>query len=200
MINLLIATTNSGKIREFKKLLEDHPIHLRSLEEFDDIPEVEETGKTFVENAELKAVYYAKKTNCWTLADDSGLEVKFLNNEPGVFSARYAGENASDQENISKLLNKLEKVEFTDRSAKFICQMAISDENGNIKFTASGICSGHISTKPSGNGGFGYDPVFIPENFQQTFGNLSPEIKHRISHRSQATRKIIQYLNDFLVF
>ncbi len=199
MLNLVIATTNKGKIKEFRNLLKDLPVNLLGLDDFAYISEVEETGKTFAENAELKAKYYALKTNCWTLADDSGLEVESLNNAPGVYSARYAGEKASDAENITKLLRELENTLDIRRLARFVCEMTISNEMGEIKFTAKGVCKGKISLKPLGNNGFGYDPIFIPDNFSETFGELSDEIKQQISHRSKATQEIIRYFKNIVI-
>lgn len=194
-IEILIATKNIGKVRELEKLLENLPFVLRSLNEFPEVPDVEETGATFAENAILKAREYAKQTNLWALADDSGLEVAALNGAPGVFSARYAGENASDEEKISKLLNEIK--ENDDRSARFVCVMALADETGEIIHLTEGVCDGDISLNISGTNGFGYDPVFVPKDFTQTFGELSSDVKHKISHRAQAIRKIIRFLHDF---
>jgi XTP/dITP diphosphohydrolase len=192
---ILIATRNTGKIGELKKLLENLPFELRSLAEFEDVSDVEETGTTFAENAILKAQEYARRTNLWALADDSGLEVGALNDAPGVFSARYAGENASNEEKIGKLLNELG--ENTERSARFVCAMALADETGEIKFLAEGICAGEIALNASGTNGFGYDPIFIPEGFSETFGEISADVKQKISHRARALEKIIRFLRDF---
>ena len=192
---ILIATKNIGKVREMEELLADFPFVLRSLNEFPDMPDVEETGVTFAENAILKAREYAKQTKIWSLADDSGLEVAALNGAPGVFSARYAGENATDAERINKLLDELEKI--NDRRARFVCAMAIADETGEIKFLAEGICDGEIALNSSGTNGFGYDPIFIPEGFEHSFGELSGSVKHKISHRARAIEKIIRFLSDF---
>ncbi len=197
MLKLIIATTNIGKIREFNELLKDLPVQLKSLEDFAKIPEVEETGETFAENAELKANYYALKTECWTLADDSGLEVFDLDNAPGVYSARFAGKSATDTENINKLLESLKKINKSERRARFVCAMTISDEAGNIKFTAEGHCYGKITLEPFGDKGFGYDSIFTPTGYSKTFGQIPCEIKHRISHRSVAVNKIMKYFSDF---
>jgi XTP/dITP diphosphohydrolase len=192
---ILVATGNAGKIRELEEFLADLPVVLRGLKEFPDVPEVEETGATFAENAGLKATGYAVQARLWTLADDSGLEVDALNGAPGVFSARYAGENASDAEKIGKLLGELGKT--NNRRARFVCAMAVADENGEIKFVSEGICDGQIALKPRGAKGFGYDPIFIPDGFSETFGELSNEVKRKISHRARAMEKIIQYLRRF---
>ena len=172
------------------------PVNLQSLNEFENIVEPEETGVTFLENAALKAVYYARKTGFAALADDSGLEVADLNNAPGVYSARYAGENASDAEKISKLLDEMKNVEAENRAARFVCAIVLADKRGEIIFQAEGVCSGKIALSPAGKNGFGYDPVFIPEGFDQTFGELSGAIKSNLSHRARAIEKIIPFLRD----
>lgn len=192
---LLVATGNAGKIIEMEELLANLSLILRGLKEFPNIREVEETGVTFMENAILKAKEYALQTGIWTVADDSGLEVEALNGAPGVFSARYAGENAGDDEKIDKLLNELGASD--DRRARFVCVVAIADQRGEIKFLAEGVCSGQIALNPRGTKGFGYDPIFIPDNFDRTFGELSGAVKQKISHRGQAMKKIIQYLRGF---
>jgi len=193
---LLVATNNGGKIRELKELFADLPFSLRSLSEFPEVTEVEETGATFTENAVLKAYGYALQTKLRALADDSGLEVEALGNAPGVFSARYAGENTGYAEKIEKLLFELGETQDKKRRARFVCVMAIADETGKIKFKADGICNGIIAVTASGNNGFGYDPIFIPDGFAQTLGELSAETKQKISHRAQAAKKIIRYLRD----
>jgi XTP/dITP diphosphohydrolase len=192
---LLIATKNTGKIKELKELLTGLPIQINSIDAFPNVVAPEETGANFAENAILKAKYYALQTKLWSLADDSGLGVKALNGAPGVFSARYAGENATDEKKIEKLLRELNNVK--DRRARFVCTMAIADEKGEIKFVADGICDGTIALNASGANGFGYDPIFIPDGFSQTFGELSDQIKRKISHRTRATEKIIQHLCRF---
>jgi XTP/dITP diphosphohydrolase len=192
MLELTVATKNAGKIKEFSELLENLPLQLRDLSYFPNTFEPEETGETFIENAVLKAKSYAEQTRGWILADDSGLEVEALNNAPGVFSARYAGETATDTERIEKLLKELNGIQ--NRTARFVCAMVIADETGDARFIAEGICSGKIALAASGENGFGYDPIFIPDGFCDTFGELSGDIKQQISHRARATSKIIQYL------
>ncbi len=194
-MKLLIATHNKGKIKELKNFLADLDLEIKGLGDFRNISEVCETGETFAENAVLKAKSYAVQTGLWALADDSGLEVEALSNQPGVFSARYAGEKANDAENTAKLLDELSKTESENRRARFVCRMAIADENGKIKFEAEGVCEGRISVNISGTNGFGYDPVFIPANFEQTFGELSEDFKRKLSHRARAMEKIIEYLS-----
>lgn len=194
---LLIATGNVGKVKELEELLADFPIRLRSLKEFPNVVEPEETGATFVDNAELKAKYYAEQTGIRALADDSGLEVEALNGAPGVYSARYAGKNARDAQNIEKLLTEIKENGTENRLARFVCAMTIANSDGEIEFTTEGVCDGKIAFQPNGSGGFGYDPVFIPNGFSETFGELPSDIKQQISHRARATAKIIQYLRRF---
>ena len=196
-LQLLVATKNNEKVAELKNLLSNFPVRLRSLREFVDAGDVKETGENFKENAALKAQGYALHTGLWSLADDSGLEVEALRGAPGIFSSRYGGKSATDQVKIKKLLRELNKKQNDERFARFVCAMAISDEKGEIKFVAEGICNGRISLEPRGNNGFGYDSIFIPAGFNKTFGELSSEIKQQISHRAQASKKIIQYLRDF---
>ncbi len=192
-MQILAATKNSGKVKELKEFLADLPLQLRSLNEFSNVIDVEETGATFSENAVLKAKSYALQTGLWALADDSGLEVAALNGAPGIFSARYGGENSTDEDKITKLLEELNKTRDEKRRARFICAMAISNDKGEIKFLAEGICDGTIALTPIGIYGFGYDPVFIPEGFEQTFGELSNKKKMKISHRAQAIKKLFDF-------
>jgi len=195
---ILIATKNSGKIKELKELLADLPIKLLSLKDFPDVAEVEETGATFAENAALKARGYALQTGVFALADDSGLEVAALGGAPGIFSARYAGENVSDETRIEKLLEETNQTQNENRAARFVCAMSIADRNGEIIYTAEAFCEGTIAFKQRGLNGFGYDPVFIPSGFDKTLGELSASIKRKISHRARASIKIIRYLRDFI--
>jgi XTP/dITP diphosphohydrolase len=196
-MKLLVATNNAGKIRELNEYLMDLPIELFGLSAFENVSDVEETGATFAENAILKARSYARQTGFWALSDDSGLEVEALNGAPGVFSARYAGENAGDAERIEKLLDELAETGDESRRARFVCVIAIADETGEIKFLAEGVCEGKIALKPRGANGFGYDPIFIPAGFEQTFGELSSTVKGEISHRERAIKKIIRFLRNF---
>ena len=196
-MKILIATNNSGKVREIQEMLAEMPFRLQTLGDFSEIIEPEETGATFAGNAALKARYYALQTGVWALADDSGLQVEALNNAPGIYSARYAGENASDGERIAKLLTELDRTGDENRRARFVCAMAVADETGAIIFTAEGICEGKIAFEAAGKNGFGYDPVFIPDGFSETFGELSNDIKQQISHRKQAIYKIIQQIRRF---
>jgi XTP/dITP diphosphohydrolase len=183
---LLIATGNQGKITELQLLLASLPLRLRSLAEFSGIMEVEETGATFSDNAILKARAYAGQTGLWALADDSGLEVEALGGAPGVFSARYGGAGLTDSERLERLLEELSRRAPQQRRARFVSVIAIADPQGQIVNISTGKCEGQIAHAPRGTRGFGYDPVFIPEGFEQTFGELPPEIKQNISHRALA--------------
>jgi XTP/dITP diphosphohydrolase len=183
---LLIATHNVGKLIEFRSLISDLPVRLLSLSEFPETTEVEETGETFAENAALKARVYATQTHRLTLADDSGLEVDALGGAPGVFSARYAGEGASDAQRNARLLSDLDRAADQTRRARFVCSIAIADAGARVLNISTGICEGRIADEPHGANGFGYDPLFIPHGYAQTFGQLSQEIKQQISHRARA--------------
>lgn len=194
---LLIATRNAGKVTEIEKLLTGLSFKLRSLNDFNAIVEPEETGTTFIENATLKAEYYAAQTGLWALADDSGLEVEALGGAPGILSARYAGAGADEAAKMKKLLTELAETSEDDRAARFVCAMAISDDKGATKQASQGICDGKIASTARGKNGFGYDPIFIPTGFSETFGELPNEIKSKISHRARALDKIISYLRSF---
>jgi len=192
---LLIATNNAGKIRELTGLLANLPLRLRQLSEFPQIKEVEETGKTFEENASLKARLYSEQTNLRTLADDSGLEVDALGGAPGVLSARYAGQNATDEERNARLLAELSLTDDEQRTARFICAIALYDPATRATEIFRGTCEGHIAKHPRGTNGFGYDPLFIPSGHIHTFGELSEPVKQQISHRSSALAAVRIYLN-----
>jgi XTP/dITP diphosphohydrolase len=189
MINLptlVIATTNAGKLHEVSLILEHLPLTLRSLTEFKDIVTVEETGQTYADNAQLKAWGYATQISRDVIADDSGLEVDALEGAPGVRSARYSGESASDQDRVFHLLSNLAGVPESKRTARFVSVIAVAKSDGRIIHTASGTCEGTIILQPRGTGGFGYDPIFVPSGYDKTLAELSPAVKNRISHRAQA--------------
>jgi XTP/dITP diphosphohydrolase len=190
MSRLVIATNNQGKVREIKAILGGFYDDVKSLKEAGIILEVVEDGKTFEENAVKKAMQAYDITGCDTLADDSGLCVDALGGAPGVYSARYAGENATDAENNNKLLWEMRGVKV--RNAKFVCIMALV--SGGEVITSRGEVSGVITYSPSGEGGFGYDPLFFSEEFGQTFGELPEGIKNSISHRARALASLKQTL------
>lgn len=194
---LLIATQNPGKIAELRAMLDGLPVAVAGLDSIPAIGAVAETGATFAENARIKAATYAVRADTYALADDSGLEVAALGGRPGVHSARYAGENTAFSEKMRVLLGELDKLSSGDRSARFVCSVAFSAADGTILARSEGVCTGTIAHAPRGTGGFGYDPIFIPEGYDRTFAELPPEAKAQLSHRARAISKIIPYLRDF---
>ena len=194
----MLGTQNKDKIRELAHLLSGSKILVLGLSGFPGHPEVVENGKTFEANARKKARVYSRRTQGLTLADDSGLMVNCLNGRPGVYSARFAGTDCTYQDNNRKLLKLLKNISGRKRKAKFICVMSLYDK-GKFVALVKGECSGMIALFEKGRGGFGYDPVFIPEGFTKTFAELSPATKNRISHRGKALRTmkraILHYLN-----
>jgi XTP/dITP diphosphohydrolase len=195
---LLIATGNAGKAREFREMLGNAStgagITWRSLADHPPGEEVEETGRTFRANACLKAAAYAKRHNVWTLADDSGLEVDALDGSPGVLSARWARHNGSgqgDADNNATLLRQLEHLPDDDRrGARFVCVLALSDPQGRIVLTARDTVEGRILREPRGANGFGYDPLFLVNGTNRTSAEMSSAEKHAISHRAKALRQL----------
>jgi XTP/dITP diphosphohydrolase len=195
MFEILAATRNRHKIEEFKKLLSEQGVDIIGLDDIEGAPDTVEDGKTFEENAQKKALEASNFAEMAAFADDSGLEVDALNGAPGIHSARYAGENATNDERIAKLLKELEGVE--NRNAKFVCALAIAND-GEIIETFRGEVKGKIIDAPRGEHGFGYDPVFVPDGYDKTFAELGSEIKDKISHRARATRDAIDYIEDEL--
>jgi XTP/dITP diphosphohydrolase len=191
---LLIATTNPGKAREFREMLGGEPsMQWDDLSAHGDIPAPEETGRTFRDNACLKARYYAARLACWTVADDSGLEVDALHGAPGVFSARWAemhDAGSGDAANNALLLKQLEDVPDPLRTARFVCALALADRDGRIILTARDTVEGRIIHSARGASGFGYDPLFLIDPLGRTAAELPPEEKHRISHRGKALRRL----------
>ena len=193
MHQFLLATRNPHKTREFAEILGE-AFDIRDLADAPELPVIEETGLTFEANAILKAVETSKHSQGLVVADDSGLEVDALNGAPGVYSARYAGEDATDAENVAKLLAALNSAPGP-RSARFCCVLALVRE-GTVLGTFHGLVEGTITSAPRGNSGFGYDPVFQPEGFDQTFAELDPAEKNRISHRARAIQSLRRALLD----
>jgi len=191
---LLIATKNPGKAREFREMLGSDWTVLTALD-LPGLPDVVEDGTTFEANAVKKALACVTPQADWILADDSGLEVDALHGAPGVFSARFAGTPSNDASNNALLLEKLDGVAGADRGAQFRCVLALVRE-GRLDRTFHGICRGRILQKPAGQGGFGYDPLFLPDGYLRTFAELDSEVKHRISHRGQAMQMLIAYLQQ----
>lgn len=180
---LVLATRNQGKTREIRNFLEGHPVEIRNLNDFGPIPEVVEDGATFEENAYKKAHFTAKILGLPALADDSGLEVDALNGEPGVYSARYAGPHATDDENNAKLLAKLSDIR--NRTARFRCSLSLAVPSGPA-LTYESTCEGLIAEAPRGTNGFGYDPLFYYPDSGKTFGEMTLEEKSAVSHRGKA--------------
>jgi XTP/dITP diphosphohydrolase len=191
---LLVATHNAGKVRELTALLEGLPLRLRMLSELPWIAEAEETGDTFAQNAALKARHYCSESGLWTMADDSGLVVDALGGAPGVYSARYGGRGISYAERMALLLEALSASADTERRARFVCVIALAAPHTGEVETFEGVCEGRIAQAPRGTGGFGYDPLFIPDGYTQSFGELPPEVKQRLSHRSRALMQAQSYL------
>jgi len=197
-MKLVVATRNKGKIAEIKKLLSDLPeVKLLSLFDLKGLSEIAETGKTFTENAIIKAKEIASLTGYWTLADDSGLEVDYLQGAPGVYSARFSGEKATDAQNNAKLLSLLKNVPWEKRQAKFVCVIAICNPQGQC-YTLEGEYKGYIALEPKGTHGFGYDPVFFVPAYGKTMAELEPEIKNQISHRAMALKQLKLLLKQML--
>ena len=188
MTTLLAATGNEHKLREMREILEPVGVYIIGAAEAGGIPDVHEDGATFEQNAVKKACEVAAAKNCLVLADDSGLSVPALDGRPGVWSARYAGPQARDTDNVNKLLREMAAVE--NREASFVCVIAVAS-CGRLIGTADGAVKGWIVNKPRGNRGFGYDPVFRPEGFTKTFGELPPETKNGLSHRAAALQQAL---------
>ena len=191
-----MATRNPHKTRELQQIL-GSDFTVRDLRAHSEISEIAETGTSFEENAKLKALAVSRKLPGLVAADDSGLEVDALGGAPGIYSARYAGANATNKERIDKLLEELARIDAKkeQRSARFRCVLALA-RNGEVLGTFEGIVEGQIADRPRGSHGFGYDPIFVPNGFQQTFGQLRPAEKNQLSHRARALKKLRAFLNS----
>lgn len=198
MKKLLIATHNEGKALEFKALFEDYGVVIETLNDYPELPEIEETGTTFRENAALKAEAIAKLTNQAVISDDSGLSVVALNGAPGVYSARYAGEPANDANNNEKLVKALEKFSRKERAARFDCTIAVAVPNEETRFYEGSI-EGEILLEPRGSAGFGYDPYFLVPQLSKTTAELTMSEKNIISHRGKAIQKMAKDLPQLLL-
>ncbi|MBU0467558.1 MAG: XTP/dITP diphosphatase [Candidatus Omnitrophica bacterium] len=195
MKELIVATKNKGKLREIKELLKEFDLNITSLAEYPDAPDIIEDGKEFFENALIKARIIAKYTGKLVLGEDSGIEVEYLNNAPGIFSSRFAGEDANDDDNNAKLIKALDGVPKDKRTARYRCSAALIDGE-KIVGVVDGKCEGYITTEPRGQNGFGYDPYFYIEAYGKTFGELDPEIKSKISHRAEALMKVKELIRQ----
>ena len=193
---ILIATSNKGKVKEFKKLFQNHNIF--SLTDLN-ITDAIEYGSSFLENALIKAKHGAKESKKYSIADDSGLVVPGLDFEPGIFSARYAGENATDKENRDKVIKKLNEKNVKSLDAYYICVLVgVRDENDSIPIIAQGKIHGKISVESSGEGGFGYDKIFYPNDCSCSMASIEQDVKNKISHRAIATAKFMEIFNNQL--
>lgn len=191
---IILGTTNAKKCLELRQLLEPLGIELISLAEVDDPLEVEETGQTFIDNARLKATAQAQHLGQWTIGEDSGLCVPFLNGAPGVYSARYSAPDATDARNNEKLLHELRNAQGSQRDAYYISTIALADPNGQILIESEGRCWGRIIDQYRGSGGFGYDPLFEIREYHQTFAELGITVKGVLSHRGRALQKFLTQL------
>ncbi|WP_010678337.1 XTP/dITP diphosphatase [Bacillus timonensis] len=195
MKEIMIATKNRGKVKEFRDLFASKGIDVKSLLDFPNIEDIEETGSTFAENAQIKAEAIAKKLNIPVISDDSGLAIDYLDGRPGVYSARYAGEHKNDFDNLNKVLNELQGVPDEQRTAKFHCALALAIPGEKTQIV-EGTCEGIITAKPVGENGFGYDPIFFVPEIGKTMAELSKDEKNQISHRGVALRKMDKLLEE----
>jgi len=195
-LDILIGTGNRGKVTEIKRALSGLPLNLHLITDFPTITSPDESGDTYAANAIIKAQSYAQQTGLWTLADDSGLEVASLDGMPGVRSARFGGEGLSDANRTNLLLSELSTVDDSQRSARFVCSMVIAKQTSEVINVAHGICEGSIAHAPSGDEGFGYDPVFIPVGYQTTFAEMPLSLKNTLSHRGKALAATRQFLDQ----
>ncbi|MGR3179229.1 MAG: XTP/dITP diphosphatase [Candidatus Anammoxibacter sp.] len=184
-VKILIGSTNEKKREEITNIINDLPVQFSLLNDFNNVPVIVEDGTTFKDNAIKKAVGFARWQKTLAIADDSGLEVCALDNRPGVFSARYAGEGATDEMRITKLLAEMQSVPENERIARFKCAIALANPQ-DVLFVVEAECSGIITREPRGSNGFGYDPLFFFPDSGKTFAEMTPEEKNKISHRSRA--------------
>ena len=191
---LVLGTHNEKKRREMAILLEPHGIQLKSLTDFAQPIEVDETGQTFAENAALKASEQAQHLDHWVLGEDSGIVVDALDGQPGVYSARFSGPDATDSSNNALLLERLRGIPASRRSAHYVCHMSLADPSGRIRIDCEGTCHGTIRTTPAGSAGFGYDPLFQLREYHRTFGQLGDTVKSVLSHRARAMRQLLRLL------
>ena len=195
---IVLGTHNLKKRRELETLLTPHGIRVATLKDFDDVLEVEETGDTFAANAALKAEQQAVHLDQWVLGEDSGLEVDLLDGAPGVYSARYSGPEATDASNNAKLLAELGDAPLSKRGARYVCHIALSDPQGQIRLNVQACCRGRIQSREAGAAGFGYDPLFEVPEYHRTFGQLGDTVKSVLSHRSRAIRRLLPKLLKLL--
>ncbi|HEV3136263.1 MAG TPA: RdgB/HAM1 family non-canonical purine NTP pyrophosphatase [Pirellulales bacterium] len=191
---LVLGTANRKKALELRELLEPLGFHIKTLADYPHALSVEETGDSFAANAALKAAGQARHLDAWVLGEDSGLVVDVLGGAPGIYSARYAGPHATDDQNNHCLLAELVDVPHARRTAHFVCHWALSDPSGTIRAEGSGRCTGRIRFEPAGTAGFGYDPLFEIVEYHRTFGELGQSVKLVLSHRARAVEKLVPRL------
>lgn len=196
---LVVGSRNRKKLIEIAQLLEPHGIEVVGIADYADVPEVVEDGDTFAANAAKKATETATAIGEWVLAEDSGLSVDVLGGEPGVYSARYSGEGATDERNNQKLQKELAGQPLERRTAHYTCHVAVSSPEGQVRLSDEATCSGLIIDEPRGSNGFGYDPYFLIPEFHQTFGELSSIVKNQLSHRARAFQRITPKLVALLL-
>ncbi len=193
---IVLASRNRKKTKEVSEILAAVGVSVIPVTNFPDVPDVEEDGRTFAENAAKKASQVARQLNQWVIGEDSGLMVDALNGAPGIYSARYSGAGATDERNNAKLMADLADVPEDKRGAGYICSVALSNPAGEIRIACEGTCRGRILREANGEGGFGYDPYFLIPEYHLTFGELSSVVKHRLSHRARAFAKFIPLLQN----
>ncbi len=191
---IVVASRNQKKVGEIRDLLAPHEFEIVCVADLPDVPDVIEDGDSFASNAAKKATQTASFLNEWTLGEDSGLEVDTLGGAPGIYSARYSGENATDDKNNTRLMTELTDIPTEKRTARYVCHIAISDPQGNIQINVEAYCRGWITTEPHGTNGFGYDPYFFIPEYHKTFGQLDPAVKRVLSHRARAFGQLIPQL------
>jgi XTP/dITP diphosphohydrolase len=196
---LVLGTRNRKKLQEMVEILGDLPLDLRDLTAFPDVPEVVEDGATFEANARKKATELAVFLRQWVIGEDSGLVVPGLGGRPGVYSARYAGKHGDDNANNDRLLAELAPLPDDRRSAYYVCTAALADPQGNVHAAVEGHCHGVITYERRGTGGFGYDPLFLIPEYHRTFGELSPRVKHALSHRGKALAHLRPMIHQLLL-
>lgn len=196
--SLVLGTSNQGKVAELRELLAPLQLPIGSLADFPGSITVQETGDSFAANAAIKAAEQARHLNAWVLGEDSGIVVDALHGAPGIFSARYAGLNATDEQNNSRLLLELGNTPLERRTAHYVCELALSDPQGNIRARCGAACHGRIRFEPAGSAGFGYDPLFEIVEYHRTFGQLGESVKAVLSHRARAVEKLIPPLRELI--
>ena len=194
LFELVLGTNNQKKLKEMVRLLAHLPIEVKNLQDFDNSLEVEETGTTFQENARLKATVQAQHLNAWVVGEDSGISVRALKGQPGIYSARYSGENATDETNNAKLIEQLKDLPLEKRAAWYTSHISLSDPAGNVLLDVEQTCHGQVVLEPRGSGGFGYDPHFEIPEYSMTFAELGHPVKSIISHRGKAMREFLRRL------